>query len=67
MSEFESLQNQEFTPRRADRLWGPPSLQSGGYRPGGGGYFPGIKPFTSTSAEVKYIRSPIRLHDVVFN
>jgi hypothetical protein len=31
-SEFESRQVQEFTPRRLDRLWGPPGLLFNGYR-----------------------------------
>jgi hypothetical protein len=63
-------------PRRPDRLWGPHSLLSNGYR--GGALCPGVKrPGCGNghsfppSAEVKnggaILRSPIRLHGLVRN
>jgi hypothetical protein len=64
------------SPRRTDRHWGPSNLLSDGYR---GAPSPGVTRLDReahhsppASAEVKvnvnlYIRSPIRLHGVVFN
>jgi hypothetical protein len=59
------------SPRRLERLWGPPNLLSNGFR---GVKWPGREADHSppTSSEAKtcvdiYIHSPIRLHGIVLN
>jgi hypothetical protein len=53
------------SPRRPDRLWGPPNLLYNGYR---GAVSPGVKrPGREADYVSLYIHSPIRLHGVMLN